>query len=769
MSFRNLIKIGIFTSIILLFSSTYLGGQSAQALLGHEARQISWEKHLQLKENSIYKDLEWRVAGPESMGGRIESIAIHPDDPNTIYTGAGSGSIWKSINHGTTWKPIFDDQSTFAIGCITIAPSNKDILWVGTGEVLMARSTYSGTGVFKSTDAGETWQHMGLPGTYHVPRIVINPNNPDIVYVAAQGHNYTFNEERGVFKTTDGGLSWEKVLYINEKVGAIELVMDPEDNNTLYAVSWERDRKAWNNIISGEESGIYKTTDAGANWTRLKGGLPSGANIGRMGIAIAPSNPNVLYAIVDNQAPTKENRKGRVGGELFRSNDKGVTWTKTHEGPFPTGIGYDFCLVRVSPDNEDEIFVPGWKLIHSIDAGKTFNFTGDTVVHVLPIDIKVMHLDMHELVIDQNNPDRLLLGNDGGLYCSWDRGNTWLHFNNLPIGEFYAVSVDNAEPYNIYGGSQDNAALYGPAGNYNIADRLTKKGVKDPWNNVYLDRWGGGDSYFTEPDPTNPDVIYYESQFGGFRRKNIKTEETSNIQPRAKKGKNEYRYNWMTPFIISKYEPSSIYYGTQSLLKSEDRGDSWKIISPDLSTDPGPEKNGNVPYGTITSISESPLQQGLIFIGTDDGNIQYTADEGKSWKLISNALPLKWVSRVRASRFDKKTVYATFTGYRDDDFQTYIYMSKNLGKSWKNLSGNLPPEPVNVIIEDPRDPEILYIGTDLSVYVTINGGKEWISLSNHLPTCAVYDIAIQERELDLVIGTHGRSVFVLDIENIKNK
>ena len=752
-------------SILILGSTLSLYSQSEKPIMGPEARIKSWEQHVKLKTESSYKDLKWRVAGPEFMGGRIETITCHPDDPFTIYVGVGSGNLWKTVNHGTTWEPIFDDQPTSAIGCVAIAPSDPDILWVGTGEVLMARSSYSGLGVFKSEDAGKSWQHMGLEGSYHVPRIVIDPENPDIVYAAALGHNYTYNEERGIYKTMDGGKSWEKVFYISDNVGVVELLMDPSDNLTLYAVTWERDRKAWRNDIAGKGSGIYKTNDGGKNWKRLTNGIPSTDHVGRIGLAIAPTNPNVIYAIMDNQTPGSTQAGATAGGELFRSDDKGESWAKTHKEPIPARIGYDFCLVRVSPDNEDEVFLPVWKLVYSKDGGRTFEFTGDTVVHILSHDIRVMHLDMHELWIDPMNPDRLLLGNDGGLYCSWDRGKTWLHYNNFPIGEFYAVSVDNADPYNIYGGTQDDAALYGP-GNHNVEDRLTKYGVEDPWKHVYLDRWGGGDSYFTELDPTDPDVIYYESQFGGLRRKNMKTGEIKSIQPRAKEGEERYRYNWMTPYVISRHDPSAIYYGAHKIFKSADRGDNWECISPDLTTNPGPERQGNIPFGTITSVSESPLKQGLIYVGTDDGNIQVTEDDGKTWKKLNKSLPDKWVSRVRASRHDINTVYVTFTGYRDDDFQTYIYMSANAGKTWKPIAGNLPPEPVNVIVEDPRDPDILYIGTDLSAYVTVNCGEGWISLSNHLPTCAVYDLVIQERELDLVAGTHGRSIFVLDIEDI---
>lgn len=756
--------------IILLVSSGMLQisllAQRQNPVTGAEARLESWKTHVQMKANSTYKDLQWRAVGPEQQGGRIETIACHPDEPYTIYVGAGSGGLWKTTNHGTTWSPIFDDQPTFAMGSMAIAPSEPDVLWLGTGEVLMARSSYSGLGIFKSLDAGESWQHMGLADSYHIPKIVIDPKDPNTVYAAALGHNYSYNEERGVFKTTDGGESWTKSLYISERVGVVDIVMDPNDAQTLYAVTWERERKAWNNIIAGKGSGIYKTTDGGENWERLTNGLPSNEHVGRIGLSIAPSNPNVIYAIMDNQSPGSTQQRGRIGGELYRSNDKGKSWSKTHEGPFITGIGYDFCLVHVSPVNEDELFVPGWKLVHSTDGGKTFDYTGETIVHLLPNDIRGMHLDMHEFWIDPKNPDRLLLGNDGGFYVSWDHGANWLHYNNLPIAEFYAISVDNDEPYNIYGGTQDCAALVGP-GTHDIKDRLTKYGVEDPWKHIYLDPWGGGDSYFTVRDPGNPDIIYYEHQFGAFKRKNMKTGKTVSIKPRAPSGEPPYSYNWMTPFIISKFDPSTIYYGGNMMFKSLNRGDKWDIISPDLSTQPGPERQGNVPFGTITSISESSHAQGHLLIGTDDGNLQYTADDGKNWSQIDGSLPEKWVSRVRISGHDPNTFYVTFTGYRDDDFQTYIYKSVDQGESWISISGNLPPEPVNVITEDPRDKNILYIGTDLGAYVTLDGGKKWHSLSNSMPSCAVHDLVIQERELDLVAGTHGRSAFVLDIKKIK--
>ncbi|MBN1387327.1 MAG: hypothetical protein JW965_02715 [Bacteroidales bacterium] len=748
--------------IFLCFPKNKAHGQEGG--YGAAFRLHSWEKHLNLEKNSPYKNLEWRAVGPEQQSSRVETIALHPDDPNTVYMGFGSGNLWKTDNNGTTWKPIFENEATFALGCVAISPSDPDIVWVGTGEVLMARSSYAGLGAYKSTDGGKTWENMGLEDTYHIPRIIIDPEDPDIVYVAAVGHNFTFNEERGIYKSTDGGDTWNKILYISDNTGAIEIAMDPSDSQTLLAVTWERERHAWMNTNTGEGSGIYKTNDGGKSWKRLTNGFPAGENVGRAGIAFAPSNPDIVYAIVDNHEPSEQGN-GRTG-EIYRSDDKGETWEKTHEGRLETGIGYDFCLVRVAPDNPDEIFVCGQKLIRSTDGGKTFDFVGETIVHILNHDIKALHLDMHELRIDPANSDRLLLGNDGGLYMSYDRGNTWLHFNNIPVGEFYAVYADDNDPYYIYGGTQDNAALYGP-GNHDVTKRLTDYGVEDPWEHIYLDRWGGGDSYFTYPDRIDPDKLYYEHQFGELRRKNMKTGETVSIRPRVKEGEPEVKRNWMTPFFLSKYDPSIMYYGGNQLYKSNDRGDTWTVISPDLSTNPGPERQGNIPFGTITTLSESELQQGLIYAGTDDGNIQVTKDDGKSWTRVDNDLPEKWVTHVCASQHDLSRVYATLTGYRDDDFNTYIYVSGDFGRNWKDIASNLPPEPVNILVEDPRSKDILYVGTDLGVYVTNNGGKSWHSLCNNLPTTPVYYMVIQERELDLVAGTHGRSVFVIDIEEIK--
>ncbi len=725
-------------------------------------RQEAWETHKRLARESPFRHLSWRVVGPAYQGGRIECIACPAGYTSTIYVGAGAGNLWKSENNGTTWKPIFENESTFAMGAVAVAPSNRDIIWAGTGEVLMARSSFAGTGLFKSQDGGETWTHRGLDDTHHIARIVIDPEDPDTVYVAAIGHNYTFNEERGLFKTIDGGKTWNKILYTSDRVGCVEVVPDPSDRNTLYAVLWERDRKAWNHVDCGEGSGLYKTDNGGRSWSRLAGGLPQGKHVGRIGVAVAPSKPSVLYALVDNHSPRPDGKR-RMGGEVYRSDNGGEHWRKVHEKPLATRIGYDFCLIHVSPDDEDQIYVLGTYLLMSKDGGKTYERNQGRIVNLLPHEATMIHLDHHAFWIDPLNPDRVIDGTDGGLYMSYDRGKTWLRLNNLPIAEVYALTVDNADPYNVYIGTQDNAALYGPA-LHEVSDPY-----RYPWRHVYLDRWGGGDSYFTYVDPEDASTIYYEHQFGDLKRKNMAEGKTKSISPRGRKGEAPLRRNWMSPFLVSGHDPKTLYYGAQRLFKSTSRGDDWTCISPDLTTNPGPDRQRNVPYGTLTAISESPLKSGWLVVGTDDGNIQITTDDGRTWIKVSEKLPENWVSRVVASRHELGTIYVSLTGYREDDFKAYVYLSKDRGRSWHSIAGNLPSESINVIAEDPRDEEILYIGTDLGVYTSLDRGRTWHSLRCNLPTTPVHDLAVHPRELELVIGTHGRGVFVLDVKGIRKE
>ncbi len=677
----------------------------------------SWDHHLKLKNESPFKDLNWRPVGPKQQGGRIEAVAVPPGNHGTIYVGPGSGNIWKTTNNGLTWQPIFENESTFTIGDIAISQSNPDILWVGTGETQPRHSGYSyaGTGVFKSTNAGETWQNMGLHDTHHIGKVVINPQNPDIVYVAAIGHFWSLNQERGVFKTTDGGNTWEKVLYISDKTGAVDIVMDPSDSQILYAAAWQ--------LKHGPESGIYKTDNAGSTWTKLATGLPTGPQ-GRIGLDVSPTNPNVVYAFIDNWEPSTQQRN-ITGGQVYRSDNKGQSWYLANREDLYsvfTEYGWKFCDIRISPDNENEIYIMSNRGFHSTDGGKTYQRIGEKIIRYHPTRGKVLHLDHHEFWIDPQNPDRIILGNDGGLFMSYDRAQTWLHINNLPIGEFYYVAADTDDPYNIYGGTQDNASLYGPA-------TTIQDATDDPWSHVYLDRWTGGDGFTTLRDPTNKNIIYYEHQHGDMRRMDISGDSilsggpfSQSIRARAPRGQERWNFGWYNYFIISHYDPHTLYAGANKLLKSTNRGDDWIAVSPNLA-DQGWGQWDPVPFGTITMISESPLKQGMLYVGTEGGSIHLTRDDGQNWTKIDQNLPSKWTSRVIASQHEIGTVYASFTGFRQDDFEKYLYMSTDFGANWKSISANLPSESINVIREDPRDQNILYVGTDLGVYTSLDRGR----------------------------------------------
>ncbi len=738
-------------------------------------RKTSWEQHVRLERESPFKDFQWRVVGPKQAGARVEAIAVPRGNHGTIYVGVGSGNLWKTENNGLTWRAIFEKQSTFTIGDVAVSTSNPNVVWVGTGETQPRHSGYSfaGTGVFKSTDAGSTWRNMGLHDTHHIGKVLIHPRDPDVVYVAALGHFWSRNEDRGVFRTNDGGESWEKVLYVSERTGAVDLVMDPSDPRVLYAALWQA--VSGTPAESGEESGIYRTTDGGHSWSELTVGLPSGP-LGRIGLDVAPGNPNVVYAFVDNWAEytgeqdSEQRRREIVGGEVYRSDDKGETWRRANEEDLYsvfTVYGWKFMDVRVSPENEDDLFILGNRAFHSTDGGRTYQRVGEKIIRMHDTRGLVMHLDHHEIWIDPLNPDRVLLGNDGGLFQSYDRGESWLHINNIPAAEFYSISMDMAVPYRIYGGTQDNAALYGPS---NVA---LEDATDDPWENVYLDRWTGGDSYDTYVDPTDSTLVYYEHQHGNMRRMVITGDsvlsngpDSESIRPRAPEGQPPWRFGWYTPFVISHHNPRTLYVGADRLLKSTNRSADWHPISPDLS-DPAGGQRAAVPFGTITMISESRFRQGLIYVGTEGGSVWLTRDDGATWSKVSDGLPRKWVSRVVASDHEIGTVYVAQTGYREDDFGTYLYVSRDFGESWTSIAANLPAESVNVIGEDPRYADILYVGTDLGVYVSLDSGGTWHSLCANLPTTPVHDLEVHRRDGEIAIGTHGRSIFVADLAPVR--
>ncbi|MDX1675672.1 MAG: hypothetical protein R3314_12830 [Longimicrobiales bacterium] len=737
-------------------------GLGAQATTAEE-RMAAWAEHQALEARSPFRDAEWRAVGPMQAGVRVEAIAVPPGSQRTIYVGVGSGNLWKTDDNGITWTPIFDDQATFTIGDVAVAPSAPEVVWVGTGETQPRHSGYSyaGTGVYRSTDGGTSWRHMGLADTHHIGTVLVHPTDPHVVYVAALGRFWSRNEERGVFRTRDGGESWERVLFLSDHTGVVELVMDPSDPLTLYAAAW--DAVSGRPVEGGEESGIYRTTDGGDSWAKLTVGLPEGP-LGRIGLDVAPSRPSTVYAFVDNRAPIPDEDRPFVGGEVYRSYDRGERWEKVNRDDLYDvfGIyGWKFTDVRVAPDDPEEIFILGNRGYRSVDGGRTYGRIGETIVRVHDTRGEIMHLDQHEIWIDPENTDRILLGNDGGLFQSWDRGRSWLHLNNIPGAEFYAIATDMEDPYIIFGGTQDNAALYGPG------DRPLDELLNDPWENVYLDRWTGGDSFDTYRDPTDPRYVYYEHQHGAVRRMDITgdsvlTSAAQDIRPRFPDAEWEWRSGWHTPFIISGHDPRTIYLGGNRLVKSTDHGSSWTPVSPDLS-DPAGGIRAVVPFGTITSIAESPIRPGLLYVGTEGGSLWRTRDEGGTWERVQQGLPAKWVSRVAASPHRPGTVFATFTGFRQDDFRAYVYRSDDYGATWRSIAGGLPDASVNVIAEDPAVPGTLYLGSDLGVYVSLDGGESWQSLSVGLPTTSVHDLEVHARDRELVIGTHGRSAFVLEL------
>lgn len=732
-------------------------------------RLQSFGKHMEMKENSIFGHLKWNNIGPYFMGGRITDIEGYENNPNTFLVATASGGLWLTENNATTWTPIFDRESSITIGDIAVSQTDGNLIWVGTGEQNSSRSSYAGTGVFKSTDGGKTFRNMGLTDSHHIGRVLIHPKDNNIVYVAVIGHLYTENQERGLFKTSDGGKTWEKVLYISPKTGIIDVVMQPSNTDILLAAAWQRDRKAWNFVECGPESGMFKSTDGGKTWKKAMTGFPQNEFAGRIGLDFSRSKPNVVYAYLDNQEPkpreNKKNKKGAdanrnlfntniKGAELYRSNDGGETWAKTHS-TYLDGVvhtyGYYFGQVRVDPKNEDIVYIQGVPLMKSEDGGKTFkNISKQGGIY----GVRGVHADMQAMWIDPNDPNRLLLGNDGGLNISYDQGKFWQKINNLPLAQCYTINYDNNTPYNIYTGLQDNGVNMGPS-----TFTLSRRDLI--WKSIL-----GGDGAFVQPQPGDTGIVFAEFQFGYLFRIDINNSRNNRlIRPRSKDKKNPYRFNWLSPFFISPHNSHMLYMGGNKVLMSPDMGEHWNEISSDLTN--RQNTGGDVPFATIVSLDESPMVPGLLYAGTDDGNVWVRQAPREKWQLINQGLPKKWVTRLVASKFKKERVYLTQIGYREDDFKAYVFMSEDYGKTWTSIKGNLPEEGINVIREDPVNPSVLYLGTDLTVYVSIDRGKNWYSLRNNLPTNAVYDLRVHPREKELMIGTHGRGVFLLPVNIIQ--
>lgn len=734
-----------------------------------------------LFDEDLLKAFTFRNVGPFRVGARTSDIAV-PDSPDkdhlyTFYLATWTGGLWKTTNNGTTFQPVFDGQNKLTIGDVTLAPSDPDIVWVGTGDGFCSRSSYAGDGVYKSTDGAKTWEHMGLKDSQHIPRICIHPQDPDIVYVASMGSLYSKNEERGVYKTTDGGRNWEKVFYLNEKVGVIDLVLNPQDPDILYAATYDKQRLPWRYINGGPESGIYKTMDAGTTWTRLSGGLPT-VRIGRIGLDIYLKNPEILYAVVENansrpatqdeveqdKARGRPPRERMVGGEAYRTEDGGKTWIKMNsaEDDVSTKGPYYFSQIRVDPNNDKNIFITGVSLANSTDGGATWHDLEWPPTRLF----STIFGDVRTLWIDPQNSDRILLGSDAGIFISYDGGKTCDHHYNLPLGEIYAVGVDMEDPYNIYAGLQDHEIWKGPsnsaAGTITLFD----------WTAL-----GSGDGMFTQVDPTDSRWLYTTMQYGGHSRVDQKLGYQTSIMPVRERGKPPYRFIWCTPLHISPHNSNIIYTGSQVLLRSLDRGDHWFEISPDLSTNP-PDKifpvseggiPGGIPWFAISSISESPITPGIIWAGTSDGKVHVTKDNGATWMDLTLKIAAVggreecYVSRVRASHHKEGTAYVAKNGYKYDDFKPYLYKTEDYGATWTSLNVNLPQEPVNVIYEDQKNPDLLFVGNDTGLFVSIDGGKKWVKMNNKIPNVPVHDLLVHPRKNDLILGSYGRGLWVTDI------
>jgi photosystem II stability/assembly factor-like uncharacterized protein len=709
-----------------------------------------------------------RSIGPANMGGRTVAIAGVESNPKIIFAGTASGGLWKTTDGGETWKAIFDKQSSVCIGDVAVSQANPDIVWVGTGEHNPRNSVAWGDGVYKSTDGGNTWMHMGLRDSHSIGRIAIHPKNPDIVYVGVLGHIWAPNKERGVYKTIDGGKNWELCKFIDEDTGIIDLKIDPTQPDILYAAAYTVRRDAFSGsnpvITTGPGAGLYKTTDAGKTWEKMAGGLPDNPN-GRCGLDIYRKDPNVVYAVVQtdktvvgeaNQGNVPNGKGGPDAGGIFRSEDKGQTWKQVNTlVPRP----FYFGQVRIDPNDDARIYVLGVTLYVSDDAGKTFQsrFTAG-----LGNPLNSPHADHHALWINPNNSDEIFEGNDGGIWQSKDKAKSFQHFMAMALGQYYGISVDMSRPYWVYGGLQDNGGWGGPSATFDSAGIRTNL-----WFTI-----SGGDGFHTQNDPTDPNIVYSEMQYGNPVRANVAgkgqkvagkgggVKYSTITSPRSQGG----RFNWSTPMLLSPHDPKTVFYGSNVLLMSNERGLNWKRISPNLTYGSDASKAGNA--HTLFTVGESPRKRGIIWTGSDDGCIFVTRDGGDRWVDVS-AIPgmpkESCISRVEPSSFDEATCYVSITRYRNDDRRPYIFKTTDFGNTWQNLSANLPESgSVHVVVESSRNPSVLFCGTEFGLFVTVDGGKAWHPMKTGLPTVAVHDLVIHPRDRDLVIGTHGRGIFVID-------
>jgi photosystem II stability/assembly factor-like uncharacterized protein len=818
-------------TIAALFCTVFVQAQIKATPAQERLKTI--EQRKQLLSRSTLNETGFRNIGPSIMSGRVVDIEVNPQDPTEFYVAYASGGLWHTKNNGQSFAPIFDSVDVLTIGDIAVNWQNRHI-WVGTGEVNSSRSTYAGLGVYRSANNGKSWEYLGLPESHHIGKIQLSAKDPNTAWVAVLGHLYSESKERGVYKTTDAGKTWNLTLASDANTGAIDLDIDPSNEQVLYAAMWYRTRTASNFEESGKTSGIFKSTDGGDHWTLVStptSGFPSGDGVGRIGLAVYPKNPSILYAIVDNNfhqpdtamqkaadtskyvlrdfkaltvdqflaldnkklnaflksprngLPTKYNaenikqdvKSGKLapnciwdylydantalfetpiyGAQVYRSDNAGLSWVKTHAKPIDlySTYGYYFGKVFVSPSNPDKIAITGVGVLLSTDGGKTFNSIGKENVHA----------DHHFVWMNGQRDSHMIIGNDGGCNITYDNGAHWFKANTPAVGQFYNITIDMAKPYNVYGGLQDNGTWF--------ASSATKENYDwyDSGHNPYT-MLGGGDGMQVQVDWRDNKTVYSGSQFGFYSRQNLVTKERKAVRPMRDLGEPAVRYNWQSPILLSRHNQDVFYFGSNKFHRSMSKGDSLVTLSTDLTTNP---VQGDVPFGTTTTISESPIRFGLIYVGTDDGNVKVSKDGGNSFSLISQKLPKGlYVSRVIASKYNVARVYVTLNGYRNDHFNAYVYQSDDYGTTWKQIMKDLPSEPVNVIKEDAVAEQVLYVGTDGGLYVSLDGGNSSMAWTKGLPASVpVHDLEIHPRDHEIILGTHGRSLYVGKLDALRKQ
>lgn len=787
-------RLSIFkTGSILILSSLFLLSSIGFAQSSNDAgtgRVASFKQHQALNAGSPYKKMQWRNVGPDLISGRVTEVAGLPGNKNVIFASFATGGFWKTADAGETWMPLTDQLGTLSIGAFALAPSNPDIIYLGTGEANILRASLPGMGAYKSTDGGKTWKSIGLTNTGTIARILVHPKNPNVVYVAAGGNEWSYNQDRGLFKTTDGGATWKRILGNDVKTGAIDMVMDPTNPDLLIVSTWNRIRRRWSDPVPEDGDYVYKTTDGGANWKKLTTGLPETKFTGRIGLTFSKSNPNVVYAYVDNHTPKREPKAGELdpygrpiqvipfGVQVYRSDDKGESWRKVSTEDeklerFAGTYGWVFGQIRVDPNNENVVYIMGVPLAKSTDGGKTFQ-----VMRGTDKESEQMHGDNHALWIDPTNSDYIINGNDGGVILSYNGGTKWKNFfRKIPTTQFYNVTYDMKQPYNVVGSVQDEGSYMG-----SIKNTFGKK----PEGFMAWDDAPGGEGTIIAMDPKDPDIMYASSFYGRLMKSDLRMPKTpwgqkphpdsirtKDIFPTKAADEEVHRGEWLAYSMLSPHDNKTVYHGFQYLFESKDGGNSWKRISGDLTYN-NKERMGRTPYAinhqAITAIDESPLKKGLLYVGTDDGRVWMRMADGGEFKLIMKGIPQNaHVSRLVASSQKEGRVYLTLSNRREDDDKPYVFVSDDMGNTWRSIAANLPASPVNVVREDDKNANVLYCGTDMGIYVSTDAGKSWKSLQANLPaTVSVQDLFIHPRDRNLVIATYGRGVYAMDdISTIK--